>query len=157
MAGLGISVVYPLRLHTGLDFKMRIALFILVLVIIAGCATEPTQSGSIRLNFSFKRSAPSSDSLYPIYPNPFSRASGDTSLVLQFALRDSGSVALLVQNALGDAVASFSDLVLAPGLYSGSWNPLASDGTPVMTGIYFVTLHTNSFINSSLVNIQDNE
>jgi len=122
-----------------------------------GCSTEPVQTGSIHLNFVFKNTQPSGDSLYPVYPNPFSRATGDTSLFLQFALRDTSRVNLVVQNALGDAVALFSDSLLVPGAYNGHWNPVKADGTSLLSGIYYVTLHAGDFINSRLVFIEENK
>ena len=124
-----------------------------------GCSsTSAPPEGSIRLAFpSPKRIKPANDSLYPIFPNPFNRAGGDTSLVIQFDLRDSGTAILLFQNALGDEIAGYSDTTLAPGHYSGSWNPFASDGTPLNAGLYFVTLRTKNYIDSRLVNIEENE
>ena len=131
---------------------------ILFLAIAAfGCSTEPLQTGPILLNFNYKNTQPAADSLYPVYPNPFNRAGGDTSLFLQFTVTDTSAVDLIVQNALGDAVVLFSDSLLVPGDYNGYWNPLASDGTSLMSGIYFVTLQAGDFINSRLVYIEENE
>jgi len=127
------------------------------IIAVCGCATEPPQTGAISLNFIYKNTQPSADSLYPVYPNPFNRGIGDTSLFLQFAVSDSGAANLVIQNALGDEIVLFSDSALAPGLYSGYWNPLTSGGAALLSGIYFVTLNTGNFINSRLVYIEENE
>ena len=138
-------------------------LLLLALIIVGdiivgdGCSTQPAQNGSIRLHFSLKQSKPSKDSLFPISPNPFNRVAGDTSLLITFTLRDTSAANLLIQNALGDPIADFYDTLLPPGTYSGWWSPFATDGTPLMSGIYFVTLQNGGFINSRLVNLQENE
>jgi len=91
---------------------LRITCVLLLVAFAAGCSTEPLQTGPIRLNFAYKNTQPATDSLYPVYPNPFNRVTGDTSLFLEFAVRDTTSVNLVVQNALGDAVVLFSDSLL---------------------------------------------
>jgi len=138
--------------------RCYLALCAVVLVVGAGCSTDssPTPS-SVRLEFAFKSAHPSNDSLYPIFPNPFNRVTGDTSLAIQFTIRDSGSVALVIQNAIGNQIAVFSDSILPPGFYAGWWSPFATDGTPLQSGLYFVTLNNGNFINSRLVDIQENE
>jgi hypothetical protein len=124
-----------------------------------GCSTAPVQNGSIRLQFSRKQAPPGvlKDSLFPVSPNPFNRVAGDTSLLIVFTLRDTSAANLLVQNAIGDPIADYYDTLLPPGTYSGWWDPFASDGTPLMSGIYFVTMQNGGFINSRLVNLQENE
>ena len=97
------------------------------------------------------------DSLYPIFPNPYNRVAGDTALTIHFSLQDTGSAQVVIQNALGDQVEIFSDSVLPSGYYTGSWNPLASDGTHLLSGLYFVTLRNGNFIYSRLVDIQENQ
>ncbi len=137
---------------------MRSFVLILAVTVMAGCATEPAPvTSSVRLNFSIKNGQPSADSLYPVFPNPFNRFAGDTGFVFQFALADSGSANLVIQNALGDQIAIFSDTSLPAGYYYGSWDPLAADGSRLMTGIYFVTLHHGNYINSRLIDILENE
>ena len=137
---------------------MKKLLTLVALALVAGCSTEPSvDSASVKLSFNYKRLIPTGDSLAPVYPNPFSREAGDTSIMIHFMLRDSGSAVVLIQNALGDEVASFSDSTLPPGEYLGPWKPFGSDGTPVMAGVYFVTLRAGDIINSRLVSIQDNE
>jgi hypothetical protein len=137
---------------------MRRIIFITLLTLLIGCSTEPSQTGSVRMKFSYKHLQPAADSLYPIFPNPFNRVAGDTGLYIEFAIVDTfATTDLLIQNALGDPVAEFSDSALAAGIYTGWWDPFAADGTPLMSGIYFVTLQNGGFINSRLVNLQENE
>ena len=130
-----------------------------LLVTLAACSsTVAPEPKSLRLSFNYKFGHPENDSLFPVFPNPFSRVSGDSVLNLRFTLRDSSaSVHLLIQTVIGDEVASFSDSLVGPGTYSGTWNPIGSDGTALKSGLYFVTLRSPSYINSRLVNIEDNE
>lgn len=131
--------------------------FLIVFFALASCTTDvPVAQNQISRPLG-KGSSPAADSLYPIFPNPFNRVTGDTALTIRFALRDSGAVIVLVQNAIGDAITQYSDSSLTPGLYSTTWNPVASDGTRLNAGLYFVTLHTQNYINSRLVNIEENE
>jgi hypothetical protein len=138
---------------------MRRIAFITLFLAIAGCSTQPAQTGSVRLQFTPKTAPPGvlNDSLFPISPNPFNRVGGDTSLLIKFTLRDTGTANLVIQNALGDPIADYYDTLLPPGTYAGWWSPFATDGTPLMSGIYFVTLQNGGFINSRLVNLQENE
>ncbi len=132
---------------------------ILLATFIVGCsAAAGPPEGSIRLNFTKSKVRPAwPDSLLPIFPNPFNRSAGDSSLTISFNMKDSGAANVLIQNALGDEITGFSDSLLVPGWYSGQWNPIASDGTPLMAGIYFITFRTENYIDSRLVNIQQNE
>jgi len=131
--------------------------FLTLLAILASCTTDvPVVQNQLVFSLSKGGSEPA-DSLYPIFPNPFNRVTGDTAMTIRFALRDSGAVIVLVQNAIGDAIAQYSDSSLTQGFYAATWNPLASDGTRLNAGLYFVTLHTQNYINSRLVNIEENE
>jgi hypothetical protein len=148
-----------------LDSRFRgndklVLLLLFTLVTFCSCTTDSIQpTGSIRIAFQWSgKGAPSAkDSLFPVYPNPFNRGAGDTSLGIQFAMKDSGTATVLIQNFLGDAVAGFTDSLLAPGNYLGFWNPRASDGALLTSGLYFVTLHVGEFVTSRLVNIEENE
>jgi hypothetical protein len=130
----------------------------LLLSMFSGCTNSSQPSnGSIRLSFAHKGSTPPGDSLYPIFPNPFNRTAGDTTITIRFALNDTGAVAVLIQNVIGDEIAGYTDSLLPAGIYSGQWNPIASDGTPLISGLYFITLHAGNYINSRLVNIENND
>ncbi len=102
------------------------------------------------------------DSLYPIYPNPFSRSSGDTSVLFRFSIKVRSNTIVLIQNPIGDEIAKFTDTTLDPGVYPGSWQPVASNGLGLHPGLYFITLRVNDstlqtgYINSRLFDITDN-
>ncbi len=130
---------------------------LIILFALASCTTDsPVVRNQIVFSLG-KAGGGFPDSLFPVFPNPFNRVTGDTALTIRFALRDSGTVTLLVQNAIGDPITQYSDSTLVQGLYSTTWNPVASDGTRLNAGLYFVTLHTQNYINSRLVNIEENE
>lgn len=135
------------------------ALLVLLLVVVAGGCESQSPISQNDLNFTPFKSLPdtSQDFLYPVYPNPFNRVTGDTTLFIRFSLHDTGSAIVLVQNAIGDAITEYNDTALEPGVYISHWNPLAHDGTRLNSGLYFITLHTKNYINSRLVNIQENE
>ena len=136
---------------------LRISLLAFAVAVI-GCDSQSPISQN-DLTFTLFKTLPdtSSDYLYPIHPNPFNRVTGDTALFIRFSLHDSGSAIVLVQNVIGDAISEYNDSTLTPGVYTSHWNPLASDGTRLKSGLYFVTLHTKNYIYSRLVNIQENE
>lgn len=125
-----------------------------------------TQVGSIRQHFQVEANpvdpAESADSLYPLWPNPYSRGSGDSVVAIDFSLKASGAAALLIQNPIGDEILRLQDDSLEAGHYHTGWNPLAADGTPLRPGLYFVTLHvydvnTRNFVSSKLLYIQNND
>lgn len=103
-----------------------------------------------------------SDSLAPVFPNPFNRVVGDTVVHLFFTLKDTASVILLIQNPLGDSVAVFKDELLGGGSFSGEWKPENAAGQRLREGLYFVTLrvsdapHYRDYINSELLSIEAN-
>jgi hypothetical protein len=136
---------------------LRSTLIAALFLSVSGCTAATAPTSPLRLNFAFKSSQPANDSLFPVFPNPFNRITGDTSIGIQFALRDSGSAQVVIQNALGDQVDIFSDSTLPPGYYNGWWNPSASDGTRLMNGLYFITLRNGDFIFSRLVDVQENQ
>lgn len=136
---------------------MRTIVLALLICCIAGCTTEPLQTGSIKLEFGRKAADVSRDSLYPVFPNPFNRVGGDTGIFIQFAIADTSAGNVVIQNALGDPVANYYDTLLTPGIYGGWWEPRAKDGTLLVSGIYFVTLQNGAFIYSRLIDLQENE
>ena len=126
-------------------------------IVFSNCTTDVLPPKNA-LKFALTKVTPQAgDSLYPVFPNPFNRTVGDTTLFIRFALKDTGTVTVLVQNALGDAVAQYSDTLPDQGFYAAIWDPLAADGTRLNAGVYFVTLHTSNYVNSRLVNIEQNE
>jgi hypothetical protein len=101
--------------------------------------------------------------LAPIYPNPFNHNNGDVADTIVFTLRDTGNVKIIIQNPIGDSVAIFRDTLLPPGIFTGSWEPLTTDGIRLRAGLYFVTIRIapndpdRNYINSRLLQIQSNE
>ena len=138
-------------------YLLHIALVAFAAIII-GCESQSPISLN-DLTFTRFKGFPdtSIDYLYPIYPNPFNRVTGDTALFIRFSQHDSGSAIVLVQNVIGDAISEYNDSTSLPGVYTAHWDPRAADGTRLKSGLYFITLHTNNYINSRLVNIQENE
>ena len=130
---------------------------LLLTVVLGGCQTSVDPiSASLLLKFNYKGASAAADSLYPIYPNPYSRGS-DTTIFITFSKFDSGATTIVIQNPIGDAVATYSDTLVSPGIYSASWNPVTSTGDPLNSGLYFVTLHTGTYIRSRLISILTND
>jgi len=139
-------------------------------IVLFGCSVEaPTSQQNkivaakpIRSLFHPLSGIPTSDSLLPVFPNPFSRASGDTTVLLRFTIKDTSRTLMLIQNPIGDEIARFVDSTLPPGTYPGSWFPVGNDGGALNPGLYFITLRVNDtlgntiYINSRLLNINDN-
>ena len=80
---------------------------------------------------------PSAYSLSQNYPNPF-----NPSTNIRFDLPKSGSVKLVVFDALGREVATLVNEKLAPGTYECDWN-----GSGYASGVYYYKLETDEFIN----------
>jgi hypothetical protein len=85
-------------------------------------------------------STPSSWELEPNYPNPF-----NPSTIISFSLPSQSYVQLRIHNILGQAVRDLYAGNLSEGHHSFSWDGRDAAGSPVNTGVYFYTLHTNSF------------
>jgi hypothetical protein len=125
--------------------------------------TKTTARYSIRKSFSIEGSGSFPDSLSPIFPNPYNHNAGDSTVALHFTLRDSGNVKIIIQNPLGDSVAIFKDEMLAPGNFTGFWDPKTTDGTRLKAGLYFITIRiapddpNRNYINSKLLDIESND
>jgi hypothetical protein len=149
---------------------LRIAsVFSLAVLLMAGCVSdggtgEPLKPErlSIREHFVRDRSKleageqPIPDSLYPLFPNPFSREGGDDSVNIVFSLKDSSRVLILIQNPIGEEVVRFEDDTLSAGQYRAGWHPLSSEREPLNSGIYFVTFRTDRYIVSRMLSILTN-
>ena len=118
---------------------------------------------SIRKYFRIQSSGSYPDSLAPVYPNPFNRTIGDSTVNLFFTLKDTGEVKIVIQNPIGDSVAIFRDSVLPTGSYTGAWQPVNASGNRLKAGLYFITIRiapddvNRNYINSRLLQIQSNE
>ncbi|MCX7798199.1 MAG: T9SS type A sorting domain-containing protein [Melioribacter sp.] len=84
---------------------------------------------------------PKSDFLYQNYPNPF-----NPSTTISFELAGFTTVSLDIFSLLGEHVITLKEGYLRPGRYSVVWDGKDKFGREVPTGIYFVTLKTNSQI-----------
>lgn len=78
---------------------------------------------------------PSTYSLSQNYPNPFNPTTN-----IRFDIPKSGSVKLVVFDALGREVATLMNEVLKPGIYETDWN-----GSNFTSGVYFYKLETGEF------------
>ncbi len=122
-----------------------------------------TSHFSIRNTFHFESSGSFSDSLAPIYPNPFNRQTGDSVINVFFTIKDTSEVKIIIQNPLGDSIAVYRDSVLPPGSGSGAWQPLNAAGDRLKAGIYFITIRiapndpNRNYINSRLLQIESND
>lgn len=144
---------------------------LLTLSFLFGCSvmsSEPqhlplqnSQIRSIKKTFSIQTGGSQTDSLAPMYPNPFNHALGDTTIFITFTIKDTARVKIIVQNAVGDSVVVFQDSILSAGIYSGSWEPLNSLGEPLRSGIYFITMRADpylrNYISSRLFYIENND
>ena len=79
---------------------------------------------------------PSKYSLSQNYPNPFNPTTN-----IRFDLPKSGSVKLVVFDALGREVATLVNEKLAPGTYEVDW-----DGSSYASGVYFYKLMTGEYV-----------
>ncbi|MFH1162184.1 MAG: T9SS type A sorting domain-containing protein [Candidatus Jorgensenbacteria bacterium] len=75
------------------------------------------------------------------YPNPF-----NPSTTIEFALPKSSLVTLKVMNLMGQEVAVLVSSELSAGTHRIEWNPSASSGQVLPSGIYFARLEANGFV-----------
>ena len=140
-----------------------VSVFSLAAVLLwSGCMIESDvqrlapQPISIRDHFQVEAGELYRDSLYPLFPNPFNRDAGDTSVVIQFAVGDTSRTIITIQNAVGEEVVRFEDDTLSPGQYRAPWQPLTSEREPLRAGLYFVSFRTEHFLVSRTLSIQVN-
>ncbi len=160
------TTLYSKRMKQTLRRKKLRSLFALLVVTlfavlpilsVSSCQSvvEPITT-SLRLTFDYKGGSLLKDSLYQVYPNPYARGE-DSVIFITFSKADSGATTVLIQNPIGQAVATYTDSAVAPGLYSTHWNPIAADGQALNPGLYYVTLRTGNYINSRLISILTND
>jgi photosystem II stability/assembly factor-like uncharacterized protein len=85
------------------------------------------------------------------YPNPFSsaarsRAAGNPSTTIKYALPQPSEVQLIVYNALGQKVRTLVDDKQAPGTYQVVWNGTNDAGETVATGVYFYKIAAADYV-----------
>ena len=124
---------------------------------------QETARYSIRKTFHIESSNAFPDSLAPIYPNPYNHNIGDSAETINFTLKDTGEVKIIIQNPIGDSVAIFRDSVLLPGSFTGFWEPVLANGARLRAGLYFITIRiapndpNRNYIDSRLLQIQSND
>jgi photosystem II stability/assembly factor-like uncharacterized protein len=79
---------------------------------------------------------PASTKLYPNFPNPF-----NPFTTINFAVKNSGRVKIIVYNTLGQALANVLDEIKEPGSYSVQWN-----GSAYASGLYFYRMEVNGVV-----------
>jgi photosystem II stability/assembly factor-like uncharacterized protein len=85
------------------------------------------------------------------YPNPFSnaarsRAAGNPSTTITYALPTPTDVQLTVYNAFGQKVRALVNDKQAPGNYQVVWNGTNDAGEPVATGVYFYKIAAADYV-----------
>lgn len=143
---------------------MRRIVSVFSLLLLAACTEPPIASGPVAHSRSIKElfvrvgveEGNFVDSLYPLFPNPYNRVLGDSSVHIRFSTADSGRALVLIQNPIGEEVVRFEDRVLAPGIYEGRFNVLNSEGLPLNSGLYFVTFRTDTYIMSRMLSVLSN-
>ena len=82
---------------------------------------------------------PQKTTLLPSYPNPF-----NGNLTIPFELNDNQVVSLKITNILGQEIKKFNFYSLQAGKHKVTWNGVGINGNPVGSGMYFISLETNS-------------
>ena len=100
-----------------------------------GLVVKTTNGGSVFIS-QINSNVPEKYSLSQNYPNPFNPTTN-----IRFDLPKSGSVKLVVFDALGREVATLVNEKLAPGTYEVDWN-----GSSYTSGVYFYKLMTGDFV-----------
>ena len=100
-----------------------------------GIVVKTTNGGSVFVS-QISSNVPDKYSLNQNYPNPFNPTTN-----IRFDLPKSGSVKLVVFDALGREVATLVNEKLAPGTYEVDWN-----GSGYPSGVYFYKLFTNEYV-----------
>jgi hypothetical protein len=91
-------------------------------------------------------------SLAQNYPNPFSstvrsRATGNPSATIKYALPKNAEVRLVIFNAFGQKVRTLVDRESKePGSYAVEWDGRNDAGQSVATGVYFYKLTTKDYV-----------
>lgn len=75
------------------------------------------------------------------YPNPF-----NPSTTIDFSLKHSATVELVIYNQLGQIVKTLENAPLTAGVHSRSWNGTDAFNRPVASGIYFYQLRAGEFL-----------
>lgn len=83
---------------------------------------------------------PSGYSLSNAYPNPF-----NPTTTVQFNIPQTTNVKLVVYNMLGQVVRTLYSGEMIPGSYNVTWNGVDNLGKNAASGVYFISLESESF------------
>ncbi len=75
-----------------------------------------------------------------VYPNPF-----HTNATIHFNLEESNNTTIIVTNSLGNIVNELVRSELSAGEYTINWDGLGFSGEVLSSGVYFITLKTDTF------------
>lgn len=84
--------------------------------------------------------APGAFRLEQNYPNPF-----NSSTVITFAMKERGSVRVVIHNLLGQAVRVLADERREAGEYRLMWDGRDESGSAMPAGVYFCTMQADQF------------
>jgi len=84
--------------------------------------------------------APGEFKLEQNYPNPF-----NSSTVISFAMKERGTVRIMIHNLLGQAVRVLADEMHEAGVYRLTWDGRDENGTTLPAGVYLCTMQVDQF------------
>jgi flagellar hook assembly protein FlgD len=87
----------------------------------------------------YRDGLPEKTSLNSNYPNPF-----NTYTEINFALAETGPVALEIFNINGRVVKTLMDDIIEAGYHTISWSGFNNSGDPIASGTYFYRLKTST-------------
>ena len=107
-------------------------------------ASEHSPYASIMVTSILKenKDIPTKFALYPNYPNPF-----NSTTTIRYDLPKPSRVQLIIFNLLGQNIRTLVDENQQSGRYTIKWNGQDERGLHVSSGIYYVKIRANTFIN----------
>jgi len=93
---------------------------------------------------SFQRDHLPSEEYIKSYPVPFNSVSS-----IRFAVQDENSIKITVYNSLGKEIETQLEKNLSPGEYNIQWEARDEYGSPLPSGIYFISLQTNEVLKTT--------
>ena len=90
-----------------------------------------------------EESGPQEFRLLRNYPNPF-----NASTTIAFEIPESGSITLSIYNIEGQKVRELESVYLDAGTHSVVWNGLNDDGLAVSSGLYFLWMEMDSYVDT---------
>lgn len=93
---------------------------------------------------SFETDYPASNGYIKSYPVPFNSVSS-----IRFAISNENFVKIKVYNSLGKEIKTLLEKKLSPGEYNVQWEARDEYGSPLPSGIYFISLQTNDVLKTT--------